>query len=129
MLYLALLGITMLFVTLVAMYDVPRGRKAACRATLHPFPRYFSLSTVVLLASSYVLAQAPRLYRADDLDMPGALPGSHAGAGLRVQRLAGAGLARAGAAGRAVHGRAQRHVRVRVFRGCTWPTSWPASSS
>jgi len=66
LLYLALLGITMLFVTLVAMYvasraqsDVPRG--------LHPFPRYFSLSTLVLLVSSYTLGQAPRLYRADDL--------------------------------------------------------------
>jgi cytochrome c oxidase subunit 3 len=66
LLYLALLGITMLFVTLVAMYVASRAQSAVPRG-LHPFPRYFSLSTVVLLVSSYTLAQAPRLYRADDL--------------------------------------------------------------
>ena len=67
MLYLALLGITMLFVTLVAMYVASRSQ-SGLPSGIHPFPRYFSLSTVVLLASSYVLAQAPRLYRADDLN-------------------------------------------------------------
>lgn len=66
LLYLALLGITMLFVTLVAMYVASRAQSAVASGT-HPFPRYFSLSTVVLLVSSYTLAQAPRLYRADDL--------------------------------------------------------------
>jgi cytochrome c oxidase subunit 3 len=66
LLYLALLGITMLFVTLVAMYVASRAQSAVPRG-LHPFPRFFSLSTVVLLVSSYTLAQAPRLYRADDL--------------------------------------------------------------
>jgi len=67
LLYLALLGITMLFVTLVAMYVASRAQSGVPTG-LHPFPRYFSLSTVVLLVSSYTLAQAPRLYRADDLD-------------------------------------------------------------
>lgn len=67
MLYLGLLGITMLFVTLVAMYISSRSQ-SGLPSGIHPFPRYFSLSTVVLLASSYVLAQAPRLYRADDLN-------------------------------------------------------------
>ena len=67
MLYLGLLGITMLFVTLVAMYVSSRAQ-SGLPSGIHPFPRYFSLSTVVLLASSYVLAQAPRLYRADDLN-------------------------------------------------------------
>ncbi len=67
LLYLALLGITMLFVTLVAMYVASRAQSGVPTG-LHPFPRYFSLSTIVLLVSSYTLAQAPRLYRADDLD-------------------------------------------------------------
>ncbi|WP_229725113.1 cytochrome c oxidase subunit 3 [Hymenobacter baengnokdamensis] len=66
LLYLALLGITMLFVTLVAMYVASRAQSTVPRG-IHAFPRYFSLSTVVLLVSSYTLAQAPRLYRADDL--------------------------------------------------------------
>ncbi len=64
--YLAMVGITMMFVTLVAMYLASRGQNGVPHG-LHPFPRYFSLSTVVLLVSSYTLAQAPRLYRADDL--------------------------------------------------------------
>ncbi len=67
LLYLALLGIAMLFVTLVAMYVASRAQSGVPTG-LHPFPRYFSLSTIVLLVSSYTLAQAPRLYRADDLD-------------------------------------------------------------
>ena len=66
LLYLALLGITMLFITLVAMYVASRAQSEVASG-IHPFPRYFSLSTVVLLVSSYTLAQAPRLYRADDL--------------------------------------------------------------
>ena len=66
LLYLALLGITMLFVTLVAMYVASRAQSEVPRG-LHAFPRYFSLSTVVLIVSSYTLGQAPRLYRADDL--------------------------------------------------------------
>ncbi|MGI4831925.1 MAG: cytochrome c oxidase subunit 3 [Janthinobacterium lividum] len=66
MLYLALLGITILFGVLVALYAASRGY-SSLPIGAHPFPRYFSLSTVVLLVSSYTLAQAPRLYRADDL--------------------------------------------------------------
>jgi len=66
LLYVGLVGISMVFVTLVALYLASRGASGV-RAGLHPFPRYFSLSTVVLLLSSYVLAQAGRLYRADDL--------------------------------------------------------------
>ncbi|TDN39559.1 cytochrome c oxidase subunit III [Hymenobacter sp. UV11] len=66
LLYLALVGITMLFVTLIAMYVASRAQSTVPTG-LHPFPRYFSLSTIVLLVSSYTLAQAPRLYRADDL--------------------------------------------------------------
>ena len=66
MLYIGLLGIGVLFMGLVAMYvstrlqngDTPSGQS---------FPRFFSLSTIVLLVSSAVLGQATRLYRADDL--------------------------------------------------------------
>ena len=65
-LYLALLAIAVMFAVLVAAYvharianGLPTGR--------YPLPRYFSLSTIVLLVSSYVLAQARRLYRADDV--------------------------------------------------------------
>ena len=65
-LYMALVAITVMFVMLVAAYannrlssDLPLGE--------NQLPRYFSLSTLVLLISSYTLAQASRLYRADDV--------------------------------------------------------------
>ena len=35
----------------------------------YPFPRYFSLSTIVLLGSSYILSRARWLYEQDDLTM------------------------------------------------------------
>jgi cytochrome c oxidase subunit 3 len=66
MLYLGLLGISILFAMLVVMYIMTRLQGGATPGT-HPFPRYFSLSTIVLLVSSYTLAQSPRLYKADDL--------------------------------------------------------------
>ncbi|GAA4358519.1 cytochrome c oxidase subunit 3 [Hymenobacter saemangeumensis] len=65
-LYLGLVAITSMFVILVGAYihthhsnEVPSG--------LHPFPRYFSLSTIVLLLSSYTIGQARTLYQRDDL--------------------------------------------------------------
>ncbi|MGI4871527.1 MAG: cytochrome c oxidase subunit 3 [Janthinobacterium lividum] len=64
--YVALVGIGALFATLLAVYVVTRLRNGLPLG-LQPFPRYFSLSTIVLLVSSYTLGQAPRLYRADDL--------------------------------------------------------------
>lgn len=66
MLYLALLASAALFAVLVSMYLVARAHNGHA-SPAHPFPRYFSLSTIVLVVSSYVLAQAPRLYRHDDL--------------------------------------------------------------
>jgi cytochrome c oxidase subunit 3 len=66
LLYLGLLGISVLFTMLVVMYVMTRMQNGAV-VGIHPFPRYFSLSTIVLLVSSYTLAQAPRLYKADDL--------------------------------------------------------------
>jgi cytochrome c oxidase subunit 3 len=66
MFYLALAGVGVLFTVLVAMYVFTRMQDGG-EPSGRPFPRYFSLSTIVLLVSSYVLGQAQRLYRADDL--------------------------------------------------------------
>jgi cytochrome c oxidase subunit 3 len=66
MFYLALAGIAMLFTVLVAMYVFTRVQDGGAPSG-RSFPRYFSLSTIVLLVSSYILGQAQRLYRADDL--------------------------------------------------------------
>lgn len=65
-LYLTLGGITAMFAALIGVYLYTRATDGG-HGSPHPFPRWFSLSTVVMLLSSYVLAQAPRLYRADDL--------------------------------------------------------------
>lgn len=66
LLYLAMLGITVLFGVLLVAYAHTRAQNGLPTG-LHPFPRPFSLSTIVLLVSSYTLSQAPRLYRHDDL--------------------------------------------------------------
>ena len=66
MLYIGLLGIAVLFIGLVAMYVLTRLQHGGGPSG-HAFPRYFSLSTIVLLTSSAVVAQARRLYQADDL--------------------------------------------------------------
>ncbi|GAC1587108.1 MAG: heme-copper oxidase subunit III family protein [Hymenobacter sp.] len=69
-LYLGLLAITIMFVMLVAAYVATRLRSGVPTG-LHPLPRYFSLSTIVLVLSSYTMAQAPRLYGQDDLNSLG----------------------------------------------------------
>ena len=66
LLYLLLLGSTVLFVVLLAAYAHTRAQNGLPTG-LHPFPRPFTLSTIVLLVSSYILSQAPRLYRHDNL--------------------------------------------------------------
>ncbi|RSK24054.1 cytochrome c oxidase subunit 3 [Hymenobacter metallilatus] len=66
MLYVGLAGITVLFVVLIAAYAYTRFHQNAPTG-IYPLPRYFSLSTIVLLISSYVIAQAQRLYAQDDL--------------------------------------------------------------
>ena len=65
-LYLALLAIAVMFLMLVAAYVTTRLRSGVPTG-LHALPRYFSLSTIVLVISSYTLGQAPRLYARDDL--------------------------------------------------------------
>ena len=69
-LYLALLAITVMFVMLVAAYVATRLRSGESTG-LHALPRYFSLSTIVLVVSSYTMSQAPRLYGKDDLNSLG----------------------------------------------------------
>lgn len=66
MLYVGLAGITVLFVGLVGAYAITHFRTGA-PSGLFALPRFFSLSTIVLLASSYVIAQASRIYAHDDL--------------------------------------------------------------
>jgi len=65
-LYLGIVGITVLFLILLSAYIQTRLRSDLVSG-LHPFPRFFSISTVVLLVSSYTLSQARRLYREDDM--------------------------------------------------------------
>ena len=66
-LYLALGAITVMFVVLIAAYAMARLRSGVPTG-LHSLPRYFSLSTIVLVLSSYTIGQASRLYAQDDLD-------------------------------------------------------------
>jgi cytochrome c oxidase subunit 3 len=65
-LYLALGASSVLFLVLVVAYASTRAH-SGLPPGLYPFPRYFSLSTIVLLLSSYTIGQAPRLYAQDDL--------------------------------------------------------------
>ncbi|MBC6698754.1 cytochrome c oxidase subunit 3 [Hymenobacter puniceus] len=67
MLYLGLVGIGVLFLFLVGAYISTRSA-TQLPAGIQQFPKFFSISTIVLLLSSYVLAQAPRLYRTDDVN-------------------------------------------------------------
>ena len=69
-LYLGLLAITVMFVLLVAAYAATRIRSGVPTG-LYALPRYFSLSTIVLIVSSYTLGQARRLYAQDDLSSLG----------------------------------------------------------
>jgi cytochrome c oxidase subunit 3 len=64
--YLAIVAIAVMFVMLVGAYVFTRLHSGVPTG-LYPLPRYFSLSTIVLLVSSYTIAQAHRLYAADDL--------------------------------------------------------------
>ena len=65
-LYFGLLAITIMFVMLVAAYISTRLHSGVPTG-LHSLSRYFSLSTIVLVLSSYTISQAPRLYAQDDL--------------------------------------------------------------
>ena len=64
--YLGMLAIAIMFAILLAAY-VHARLHSGVPTGLYALPRYFSLSTIVLLISSYTMAQAPRLYAQDDL--------------------------------------------------------------
>ena len=64
--YIAMFAIAIMFAVLVAAY-VQARTNSGVPTGLHALPRYFSLSTIVLLISSYTMAQAPRLYAQDEL--------------------------------------------------------------
>ncbi|WP_303311422.1 cytochrome c oxidase subunit III [Hymenobacter sp. BT730] len=66
LLYLGIVGIGVLFLILLGAYIHSR-LQSGMPTGLYSFPRFFSLSTIVLLSSSYTLAQAARLYQADDM--------------------------------------------------------------
>jgi cytochrome c oxidase subunit 3 len=67
-LYFVITAITSMFAGLVVAYIYTHTVNDVV-SSVHPFPRYFSLSTIVLLGSSYVLSQARWLYEDDDLTM------------------------------------------------------------
>lgn len=64
LLYLGVVGITVLFAILVVAYLQARSWHPP---VARPFPRFFGLSTVLLLLSSAVLRPTTRLYRKDNL--------------------------------------------------------------
>lgn len=64
--YLGMLAIAIMFAILTAAY-VQARINSGVPTGLYALPRYFSLSTIVLLISSYTMGQAPRLYAQDDL--------------------------------------------------------------
>ncbi|WP_223284554.1 cytochrome c oxidase subunit 3 [Hymenobacter qilianensis] len=68
LLYLSMIASTVLFVVLAVAYAQTRFNSAMPQG-IHPFPRYFSISTIVLLVSSYTISQARRLYQQDDVAM------------------------------------------------------------
>ena len=64
--YLGMLAIAIMFAMLVAAY-VQARLHSGVPTGLYALPRYFSLSTIVLVISSYTMSQAPRFYAQDDL--------------------------------------------------------------
>ena len=69
LLYLCLSGIGVLFLMLLLAYA--RTEVAEMQKVHFPFSRYFSVSTILILFSSYVLARAPKYYQKDKLNKMG----------------------------------------------------------
>ena len=65
LLYLFLLGIGILF--LVLLVGFLHSETAVFRLKNIPFPKYFSISTLILVFSSYTLSKVSRFYRQDKL--------------------------------------------------------------
>ena len=65
MLYLGMLGIGVLFIILVFAYVQTRALDTIVWQL--KFPKYFSISTVILLFSSYTISKVSRYYKKDNL--------------------------------------------------------------
>lgn len=65
MLYLAIMGVGVLFLMLVIAYLQTRSYDSGF--TQIKLPKYFCLSTIIILVSSYTISQAPRQYKKDSL--------------------------------------------------------------
>lgn len=63
LLYLSMVGIGVLFVILVIAF----ARTGGFQAENFRFPKFFSLSTIILLFSSYTINKIPQIYRRDKL--------------------------------------------------------------
>jgi cytochrome c oxidase subunit III len=65
MLYLGIMGVGVLFLMLVIAYLQTRSfTSGISQLTL---PKYFSISTIIILLSSYTISKAPRTYKKDSL--------------------------------------------------------------
>lgn len=65
MLYLALTGVGVLFLMLVVAFLQTRSYDTSFQQLR--LPKYFCLSTILILLSSYTISKAPRNYRKDNL--------------------------------------------------------------
>ncbi|GEO04739.1 cytochrome oxidase subunit III [Adhaeribacter aerolatus] len=65
MLYLAIMGVGVLFLMLVIAYLQTRSYDNGFSQIR--MPKYFSLSTILILISSYTISKAPRQYKKDSL--------------------------------------------------------------
>jgi len=65
MFYLAMLGIGILFLMLVIAFLQTRSYDTGF--TQIKLPKYFSLSTILILISSFTISKAPRIYKKDNL--------------------------------------------------------------
>lgn len=65
MLYLIMVGMSVLFLILIAAYI--RTRLLEEGPINRHFPNFFSFSTILILCSSFVISRSPYFYRKDDL--------------------------------------------------------------
>ena len=65
MLYLVIVGISVLFLILLVAYI--RARLVEEGPVNHYFPKFFSFSSILILGSSFIISRTPLYYRKDDL--------------------------------------------------------------
>lgn len=66
LLYLCLIGIGVLFLMLLLAYA--QSEVYALKLLKVPFPRFFSVSAILILVSSYTISRAPKYYGKDKLN-------------------------------------------------------------